>query len=368
MRIAILWTRLSGYLNICLKELASREGVEIFVSHEVAGSDAPFDDVQFSWMSNRISWRTERDLDPLNSRLDAFDPEILIFAGWHIRPYRKAARAFANRSWRVMTMDNCWRATPRQIAGRWIAWVYLLPLAGAVWLPGDRQSIFARRLGFDQQMILRGLYSCDQTAMEAPQIARVTTNRPVPRSFLFLGRFVPEKRTDMLLKAYELYRDNTLNPWPLVCCGAGPLQSELEGKRGIQVKGFVQPERIPEVLASAGCLVLPSQFEPWGLVVHEAASAGLAILASEKVGAVPHLVQPGYNGFIFGISDVVGLATLMSQVSAMGDAQLDEMSRAIFFSHDSFPQTLGGHAPRSFCSEQQGCAFLLIPVLRMHRN
>jgi len=104
------------------------------------------------------------------------------------------------------------------------------------------------------------------------------------------------------------------------------------------------------------------------VVVHEAASAGLAILASEKVGAVPHLVQPGYNGFIFGISDFVGLATLMSQVSAMGDAQLDEMSRAIFFSHDSFPQTLGGHAPRSFCSEQQGCAFLLIPVLRMHRN
>jgi len=44
MRIAILWTRLSGYLNVCLKELASREGVEIFVSHEVAGSDAPFDD------------------------------------------------------------------------------------------------------------------------------------------------------------------------------------------------------------------------------------------------------------------------------------------------------------------------------------
>ena len=208
--------------------------------------------IQFSWMSNRISWRTERDLDPLSSRLDAFDPEILIFAGWHIRPYRKVARAFANRSWRVMTMDNCWRATPRQIAGRWIAWVYLLPLAGAVWLPGDRQSIFARRLGFDQQMILHGLYSCDQTAMEAPHIARVTTNRPVPRSFLFLGRFVPEKRTDMLLKAYELYRDNTLNPWPLVCCGAGPLKSELEGKRGIQVKGFVQPERIPEVLASAG--------------------------------------------------------------------------------------------------------------------
>jgi glycosyltransferase involved in cell wall biosynthesis len=108
------------------------------------------------------------------------------------------------------------------------------------------------------------------------------------------------------------------------------LRSSLEEKEGIRVEGFVQPQRIPEVFASAGCLILPSLYEPWALVVHEATSAGLLILASEEVGAAAHLVQPGYNGFIFSKKDSKGLADLMSRVSAMTDTCLDEMSRASF--------------------------------------
>ena len=44
MRIAVLWTTLSGYLNACMKELASRDGVELFVSHQAPLQQAPFDD------------------------------------------------------------------------------------------------------------------------------------------------------------------------------------------------------------------------------------------------------------------------------------------------------------------------------------
>jgi hypothetical protein len=75
-------------------------------------------------------------------------------------------------------------------------------------------------------------------------------------------------------------------------------------------------------------MVIPSSFEPWSLAVHEAATAGRLILASENVGAVTHLVQPGYNGFIFDDCDISGLAALMARVSAMTDVQLDDMSRA----------------------------------------
>jgi glycosyltransferase involved in cell wall biosynthesis len=106
------------------------------------------------------------------------------------------------------------------------------------------------------------------------------------------------------------------------------MRANLENQEGIRIDGFVQPEKMPQMLASIGCLVLPSSFEPWALVVHEAASAGRPILASENVGAVTHLVQPGYNGFIFNNNDVLGLVSLMSRVSAMSDAELDQMSRA----------------------------------------
>jgi glycosyltransferase involved in cell wall biosynthesis len=102
----------------------------------------------------------------------------------------------------------------------------------------------------------------------------------------------------------------------------------LENQKGIRHMGFIQPDEMPGVLSSAGCLILPSSFEPWSLVVHEAASAGRLILASESVGAVTHLVQPAYNGFIFDDKDVEGLAALMCRVSTMTDEQLDQMSCA----------------------------------------
>ena len=285
---------------------------------------------QFNWITERIEWRSVRELESLCDRVRAFAPEIMIVPSWHVPPYRKLGREFSGKCWRVMTMDHPWNGTLRQRFGTWISPSYVLPIADAVWLPGDRQAAFARKLGFSQSAILRGLYSCDQAAIEAPYLARIAEGRPMERSFLYVGRFSPEKGIDTLAQAYQLYRKTVPNAWPLVCCGAGPLSSSLEGKAGIRIEGFVQPQRIPDVFASAGCLILPSLFEPWGLVVHEAASAGMLILASEEVGATPHLVQPGYNGFIFSKGDTKGLAGMMSRVSAMSDACLDEMSRASF--------------------------------------
>ena len=53
---------LSGYLNACLKELASREGVELFVCHQVPDEAATFNSDPFSWIpappfnDDQFSW------------------------------------------------------------------------------------------------------------------------------------------------------------------------------------------------------------------------------------------------------------------------------------------------------------------------
>jgi glycosyltransferase involved in cell wall biosynthesis len=328
MRVAILWTGLSGYLNACLKELAGREGVELFVSHQAPVQHVPFDDNQYAWIPNRLVWRSQADLAPLGEQLQIFDPEILVFAGWHVPAYRRTARALAKRCWRVLAIDNPWEGTLRQRIGTLVAPWYIRPLADMIWVPGERQAAFARRLGFEQRAILWGSLSCDAPTMESVHVARVTEGRAVPRSFLFVGEFAPHKGVRQLVKAYEAYREKSVDPCPLICCGAGPLNAHLEGRAGIRVEGFVQPEHLPHVLASAGCLVLPSSIDHWGVVVHEAASAGLVILASDNVGATVHLVQDNYNGYLFDSRDVKRLATLMSHLSGMSDARLDAMSKA----------------------------------------
>lgn len=339
MKIAFLWTGLSGYMNGCLKELSARQGVELLVVHEVPNNEAPFDERQFHWIQNRISWRTYSDLDSLDQVLAGFQPQIMVLPSWHVRPYRRIARAFAGRCWRVMVMDNPWRGTLKQRLGTFLSPYYVKPIADTVWLPGERQAVFARRLGFSQKAIMRGSFTCDRPLFAAIHEARIEQCLPLPRRFIFMGRMVASKNVDKLVEAYRIYRSDSADPWPLVCCGSGPLRSHLDRQEGITIDGFVQPERVPEAIGSAGCLILPSSFEPWSLVVHEAASAGRLILASENVGAVPHLVQPGYNGFIFDNNDVMGLAKLMLRVSSMSDEQLDQMSRAShLLSHQFSPK------------------------------
>ena len=235
-----------------------------------------------------------------------------------------------------MVIDNPWRGSLKQRLGMFISSVYVKPITDMVWLPGERQATFARKLGFSQNAILRGSFTCDHPAFEAVHNARIAQGKPLPRRFVFVGRMVLAKSVDKLVEAYRIYRTQNSIAWPMICCGSGPLRSRLENQEGIRVDGFVQPERMPDVLESAGCLILPSRFEPWALVVHEAAAAGRVILASENVGAVTHLVQPGYNGFIFDQCDVAGLARLMSKISAMNDARLDDMSRASFLLSQQF--------------------------------
>jgi glycosyltransferase involved in cell wall biosynthesis len=323
-----LWYGLSDYLNACLKELAARRGVELFVSHLQPVDVAPFAQDQFLWIDNQLMWRSEEDLATLQDRLDEFAPHVEVFSGWAVSAYRKVAKKSSGKCLRIMTMDNCWLATTKQRLATLIAPWYVRPLADYVWLPGERQATFAKKLGFGQQHILRGLYSCDQPELESIYLSRVENQRPLPQAFVYVGRLVPEKGIDTLVEAYELYRRQCVDPWPLICCGTGPLRAHLENRPGIQIEGFLQAEALRTKLAGAGCLVLPSNFEPWAVVVHEAAAAGLLILASESVGASVHLVQDSYNGYLFERGNSRQLAALMSHVTALTNAQRSDMSQA----------------------------------------
>jgi len=339
MRVAFLWNGLTGYHNACLKELANR-GAELFVCHEAVTGAAPYDQNQFAWMKKRISWRTASELRNLQSDLHDFNPNILIFASWNKPVYRAVAKSFAGKAFRVMGMDNGWRGTIKQRFGSLIAPFYVRPLADAVWLPGERQAQFARRLGFEPKAIMYGSLACDQKPITEMYLNRLNEKRLLPHAFLYVGRFAPEKGLNTLVSAYAQYRKSAADPWPLICCGAGPLQSLLVGKQAIHVEGFVQPQNVPRTLVSAGCLILPSDLEPWALVVHEAASAGLPIIASDCVGASVHLVQPNYNGHIFKSGDADNLAQLMLRLSSTDAAKLEAMSHASYLLSQQYSPAL----------------------------
>lgn len=325
MKIAVLWTELSGYMNACLKQLASMDCVELFVASSCIIDEAPFNELSFAWIENHYRWQGFVDANKLIPFLEQFQPDLILCSNWHNQGYRKTLRHFKGRSIRIFTSDRPWLGTPRQWLGVFISRFYLHPVCEAIFVAGERQTVFAKKMGFSQRKILQGLLSCDHEKFASIYFERKKQQLD-RRSFLFVGRFVSEKGLKILVDAYKRYRQQAADPWPLKCYGAGPLQCMLEGISGIECMGFYQPDDLPKEFMEGNCLILPSIFEAWALVVHEATAAGLAVIASDAVGAAVHLIQDDYNGYIVETGSPEELAQAMLNYSALSPAARRIMS------------------------------------------
>jgi glycosyltransferase involved in cell wall biosynthesis len=152
------------------------------------------------------------------------------------------------------------------------------------------------------------------------------------RYFLYVGRYAREKNLLSLLEAYHRYRASYPQGWPFVLVGHGPerenLQRFVTGNRITDVlfKPFAQIEEIPAYYALAGCFVLASTVDPWGLVVNEAMACGLPVLVSRLCGCSYDLVREKKNGFLFDPYDIDALAALLGRMSSLNEAALQEMS------------------------------------------
>lgn len=138
--------------------------------------------------------------------------------------------------------------------------------------------------------------------------------------FMFCGRLEPEKRPDLAVRAFLRIAPEAPD-WQLLIAGDGSLRAECERlvppdlADRVRFLGFVQsPEALAGLYHLCDVLVVPSDSEAWGLVINEAMAAGLGVIASHIVGAIPELVYPGMNGLIFHRGDVAGLADAMHAV------------------------------------------------------
>jgi len=102
--------------------------------------------------------------------------------------------------------------------------------------------------------------------------------------------------------------------WDLVIAGDGELKGELQAlvpremEGRVKWLGFLSDQGdVSAVYRNSDVLCLASEHEPWALVVNEAVAAGLAVVASDVVGAAAELVREGVNGKTFVSKDLDGL-------------------------------------------------------------
>ena len=94
----------------------------------------------------------------------------------------------------------------------------------------------------------------------------------------------------------------------------------------VEILGALPPERVREYMERSQIFLFTSdKQEGWGAVLNEAMNSGCAVVAGEKIGAVPYLVKDGHNGLIFRDKDpqdltdkVKSLLAAPSRISELG--------------------------------------------------
>jgi glycosyltransferase involved in cell wall biosynthesis len=130
---------------------------------------------------------------------------------------------------------------------------------------------------------------------------------------LFAGRLLEEKGLRVLFEAYGIAQAKR-GDLALLIVGDGRRRKEYEALvarkqlAGVRFLGFRAQAELPEIYAASGVFVLPSLFEPWGVVVNEAMASGLPVVVSNQVGASADLVIEGENGFVVPAGDAPSLA------------------------------------------------------------
>jgi glycosyltransferase involved in cell wall biosynthesis len=325
MRFAYLQKAPSAHADACLRALASSGEAELFVTMPPPLADAPYDRESFARFDYTYPLASLARDDGLLSAVTSFRPDVTLVVGWEVPLYRRCARRLGGTALRVVGMDNQWHRTPKQLLGIASSWLYLRPYFDAAFLPGRRQLDFARRLGFGRERIFEGFYSADVGSFRgiAPLGALDGEDR---RAFVYVGRLAPEKGVESLVHAYAAYCRSVDDPWKLLVFGRGPLESSLVGLPGVEIRGFVEPRLLPAELARASFLVLPSTFEPWGVVVHEAAAAGLGCICTTAVGAADAFVREGANGRVVAVDAPSQLADAMRWAHSRSRAELTQVS------------------------------------------
>ncbi|HZQ33822.1 MAG TPA: glycosyltransferase family 4 protein [Mycobacterium sp.] len=209
------------------------------------------------------------------------------------------------------------------------------------WLARDSDTLIACSMSMrDEITTLYGPFATDihviRNGIEAgrwPFAARV--QRRGPAKLLYFGRLEYEKGIHDLIAAMPRIR-RTHPGTTLTVAGEGTqlhwLVEEARRDRVLKATRFVghlDHDELVKALHDADAVVLPSHYEPFGIVALEAAAAG-APLVTSNVGGLGEAVIDGETGMSFAPRDIAGLATAVRAV--LNDP--DSAQRRAIAAHD----------------------------------
>lgn len=267
-------------------------------------------------LRQRIGWR-ERPFQPWeHSVQDISEAKRVVpdFAG-----RIQSVPSFANlTSWKVILWcvfgRHPWIVVSEGTRGRWMT----RPLFRAYCWFIDRFALHAFPIG--------GCRACRRFVEAGVRPEKVTpfgyatarpSEDPSARStegegttFVFAGEFCARKATDVLAEAWRRLHAEYPSA-RILLAGGGELEGLVRDLDGAEFLGAVPPEKIYDVIRRGDVMLLPSRYDAWGVALAEGASAGLAMIGSDRTGSGDVLIEDGVNGFTVKAGDVDDLVRVM---------------------------------------------------------
>jgi glycosyltransferase involved in cell wall biosynthesis len=157
-------------------------------------------------------------------------------------------------------------------------------------------------------------------------VARITEQPKL----LCVGRLCEEKGQLLVVRAAKILVDRGVSV-EIVLAGDGPLRAEIEAEianlgveRAVQVMGWVDTQRVRELLLACRALVVASFAEGLPVVIMEAFALNRPVV-STWIAGIPELVQNDVNGWLFPAGDVARLANAMEAALSASPSRLADM-------------------------------------------
>jgi len=146
--------------------------------------------------------------------------------------------------------------------------------------------------------------------------------------FLYIGQMIERKGLFMIEKYFNNKKINKSLFTLLFIGGNLPINVRdklLELKINFLNIDFVQPNELPKYYAAADVFFFPSLEDEWGIVINEAASAGLPLLSSVYAAVTYDLVVDGKNGYSFDPFNSIDTTEKFLKLVKLNKDQLKQM-------------------------------------------
>lgn len=256
-----------------------------------------------------------------------YSPDICLvymsesFKGWYWRLCRKFRRTMAIPV--IVGSDAQWSGNRNNYIKKFLFPLTYRRVFTHIQCAGLWQAVYARKIGFKRDQIVTPMLCADNELYYKVSIRQKESS--YPRQFIYVGRLHDGKGIQEILSAWDRIEDK--KGWTLTMIGNGPMEQEIRQHPDVVLRPFLSQKEICSVMQESGCALIPSRYDSWGLVIHEAAAGGLPIIVSRCCGATYRFVIDGFNGHIIDGNLYESLLLAMKKIIAESDESLLEMSR-----------------------------------------